>query len=209
MIDMVARHLDSVDGVFFDFGGVVVHAPTASGWCVLDYCERQGIDRAFALAEISRMRRATDGGEMALEECYRIIAKGAGVNVEPGFAKKATELDCATWTNLADETFELMKELKAAGKKIGILSNMSRDFFSTQYCRVAAHIRAICDAEIISGIIRITKPDPRIFAFASEKIGIAPDRLLFLDDIQGNVEAARRCGWRAERYSLDADAALR
>ena len=209
MLDMVARHLDSVDGVFFDFGGVVVHAPTASGWCVLDYCERQGIDRAFALAEISRMRRATDGGDMPLAECYRIIAKGSGADVEPGFAEKATELDCATWTNLADETFELMKELKAAGKKIGILSNMSRDFFSAQYCRVAAHIRAILDAELISGFLGVTKPDPRIFALASEKIGIAPERLLFLDDIQGNVEAARRCGWRAERYSLDADAALR
>ncbi len=155
------------------------------------------------------MRRATDGGEMTLEECYRVIAEGAGAKVEPGFAKKATELDCATWTNLADETFALMKDLKAAGKKIGILSNMSRDFFSTQYCRVAAHIRAILDAEIISGFVGITKPDPRIFALASEKIGIAPARLLFLDDIQGNVEAARRCGWYAERYSLDADAALR
>lgn len=209
MLDAVARHLDEIDGAFFDFGGVVVHAPTASEWSVLDYCERNGIDRAFALSEIARMRRATDGGEMTLEECYRAIAEGAGANVEPGFAKKATELDCATWTNLAEETFALMKELKAAGKKIGILSNMSRDFFSTQYCRVAAHVRAICDAEIISGFVGITKPDPRIFALASEKIGIAPGRLLFLDDIQGNVEAARRCGWHAERYSLDADAALR
>lgn len=209
MLDTVARHLDATDGVFFDFGGVVVHAPTTSNWGVLDYCESNGIDRAFALSEITRMRRATDGGDMSLEESYRIIAEEAGANVEPGFAKKATELDCAAWANLADETFALMKELKGFGKKIGILSNMSRDFFSTQYCRVAAHIRAICDAEIISGFLGITKPDPRIFALASQKIGIAPDRLLFLDDIQGNVEAARNCGWRAERYSLDVDAALR
>lgn len=209
MLEIVARHLDAIDGVYFDFGGVVVHAPTADNWAVLDYCESQGIERQFALEEISQMRRAVDAGDMALTECYRLIAEKAGVTPEPGFADKAVQLDGDAWTNIADETWSLMLELKAAGKKVGVLSNMSRDFFARHYCKAAAHVHALCDAEVISAIDGFTKPNPAIYALAAKKIGCEPGRLLFLDDIQRNVDAARACGWRAERYALDTQAALR
>ena len=210
MIDSVAKHLDAIDGVFFDFGGVIAHSVKFASWAVLDYCVESGIDRAKALEEISHDRAAGDIGDISLFSSYERIARQFGVAAPPeDFARRAVALDCEGWTNFAPETISLMKELKSLGRKIGVLSNMSREFFSGYFCGVAAPIRALLDAEVISSQEHLAKPDPAIYALASKRIGIPPARLLFLDDIERNVIAARRCGWRAERYVLDPDAALR
>lgn len=208
MLDIVERNLNNVDGVYFDYGGVIVQSPRRENWAVLDYCEHFGIARDFALREIARMRRAYDGGEISLTECYRRIAESAHADVEAGFSDKAAKLDAESWTNLIESTFTLMCELKTLGKKVGVLSNMSQDFFRDQYCRVASHIREICDSEVISGFVGYTKPDPAIYALAAQKIGCLPSHLLFLDDMQSNVDAARACGWHAERFSLNTNSAL-
>jgi putative hydrolase of the HAD superfamily len=42
------------------------------------------------------------------------------------------------------------------------------------------------------------KPDPEIFAHAVERLGVAPERVLFLDDNQLNVDGARAAGLDAE-----------
>ncbi len=41
------------------------------------------------------------------------------------------------------------------------------------------------------------KPDPRIYAAAEAAAGVAPSRILFLDDRAENVQAAIDRGWQA------------
>lgn len=43
------------------------------------------------------------------------------------------------------------------------------------------------------------KPDPAVFRHVIRAIGTTPDRLLFLDDSDEHVRAARGLGMRAER----------
>ena len=44
----------------------------------------------------------------------------------------------------------------------------------------------------------IRKPDPRIFQLALEQLGdISPGQVVFLDDYQANVDAARNFGLQA------------
>lgn len=210
MTDIVARHLSAIDGVFFDFGGVVAHSVKFETWAVLNYCVENGIDRKVALEEISRDRAAGDIGDISLTDSYLRIARKFNVATPAEeFASRAVALDCEGWTNFAEETIALMKELKGLGRRIGVLSNMSREFFAGYFCGAAAPIRALLDVEVISSREHLAKPDPAIYALASARIGIPPEKLLFLDDIERNVLAARACGWRAERYVLDPDAALR
>lgn len=210
MTDNIASHMDSIDGVYLDYGGVVAHSVKFRDWAVLDYCERCGIDRGAALAEIQADRAAGDIGDIGLADSYRRIAAKFGIAVPAEeFARRATALDCEGWVDFAPETLALISEFKAAGKKVGVLSNQSREFYEGYFCVAGAGIRAMLDAEVISAVEHLRKPDPAIYALASRRIGIAPGRLLFLDDLEPNVEAARSCGWRAERYVLDSDAALR
>jgi putative hydrolase of the HAD superfamily len=53
--------------------------------------------------------------------------------------------------------------------------------------------------------IGFAKPDPRVYAYAAERVGVPPERCLFVDDSAGNVEAARAAGMRAVHFRQFAD----
>ncbi len=54
-----------------------------------------------------------------------------------------------------------------------------------------------------SGALGILKDDPAFYAAAERQLGIAPDRtsVVFVDDTESNVEAARRHGWESLLFS--------
>jgi putative hydrolase of the HAD superfamily len=58
-----------------------------------------------------------------------------------------------------------------------------------------------------SGVLGLLKDDPAFYAQAERQLGIAPDRtsVVFVDDTEGNVEAARRHGWKSLLFSRDSD----
>ena len=92
--------------------------------------------------------------------------------------------------------------LKAQGKKLGILSNMSPDFYDRLFVPRAADYRALVDVEVISGLEKLYKPERPIYDLTQRRMGLSPERLLFLDDTPVNVNAARSYGWQAEVYSI-------
>jgi putative hydrolase of the HAD superfamily len=47
---------------------------------------------------------------------------------------------------------------------------------------------------VVSCEIGVRKPDPGAFAIAAQRIGVAPGRVVFVDDREQNVEAAQRAG---------------
>jgi putative hydrolase of the HAD superfamily len=51
----------------------------------------------------------------------------------------------------------------------------------------------------LSHRMREVKPDPAAFTRVTDELGMAPDRILLLDDNQLNVDGARAAGLRAER----------
>lgn len=205
MFDFIAKHLDSVDGVVFDFGGVMAPAP-GDDWPLYPFFERAGIGMADVKDWNARYRPLADRGDITMEELYESLLKDKGVKPpEPGFCRRAAEIDGEGWANFMPVTYELMKELKALGKKLGILSNMSQFYYEHYFLTVAAHIRALCDAEVISWQVRLLKPGREIYGIAAARMDLPPERLLFLDDTPVNVEAARNCGWQSEIYVLYPD----
>jgi putative hydrolase of the HAD superfamily len=55
-------------------------------------------------------------------------------------------------------------------------------------------IMELFDAVIESSKIGIRKPDPRIYTMMCEKLGVAPDACVYLDDLGGNLKPARAMG---------------
>ena len=96
-----------------------------------------------------------------------------------------------------------MRRLKASGKKLGVLSNMSPDFHERLFVPRASAYRALVDAEVISGLENLYKPERPIYDLAATRMELPPERLLFVDDTPSNVEAARRYGWQSEVYPTD------
>ena len=53
----------------------------------------------------------------------------------------------------------------------------------------------------LSAEVRLIKPDPRIFKYFCEKFALRPEEIIYVDDLQHNVEAARTIGMHAIRFS--------
>ena len=190
-----------VDGVVFDFGGVISKSPLMSEWEVYPYCAKLGVDRAAVDRGWARYRNIFDGGLITFAEYYGRTFADAGVTITPAQIDDLWKLDAESWIRkLRTDTFALMRRLKASGKKIGVLSNMSTEFYERLYLPRCAEYRTILDAEVISCLYRLYKPEEPIYRLAESKIGLPPDRLLFLDDTEANVLAARSFGWHSEVY---------
>lgn len=193
-------------GVVFDFGGVISLSPLGDGDMLRTYCESLGLTRAAFDDGWRKYRAMWDGGECSFDELYRLTFANAGLPPPtPDQLAQLWRFDAEGWVRtLSPLTLGLMKDLKAAGKKIGILSNMSEDFHDKLFAPRCAEYIALADAEIISGIERLVKPDRAIYDLAAQRLCLEPHELLFLDDTQSNVAAARKWGWRAHVYHAEA-----
>lgn len=201
MRDVIKKHLDYVDGVVFDFGGVIVKAPEGD-WGLYDLCKEYGLPREAVDEGNDKYRRLFDRGDFDCRELYRRIFADNGIDLTGSeeFFDNVYRIDSQGWMNYSEETLETMRELKALGKKVGILSNMSPIFYHEFFVPQAKEYRALCDSEVISSHHHIAKPEKAIYDLSAKEMGIEPSRLLFLDDNVKNVEGAIASGWRAEVY---------
>lgn len=53
---------------------------------------------------------------------------------------------------------------------------------------------------VVSGVEKVAKPDPAIYALAAQRFGRDPATMLFIDDSLPNVMSARDCGWHAHHF---------
>lgn len=59
------------------------------------------------------------------------------------------------------------------------------------------HFAELCDLLIYSHEEGIVKPERRIFELTCERLGVQPAEIVFLDDVEANVAAARELGIQA------------
>jgi epoxide hydrolase-like predicted phosphatase len=55
----------------------------------------------------------------------------------------------------------------------------------------------LTDVIVYSHEVGVAKPDPRIYRLACERLAVAPEDTIFLDDVEENVEGASAVGIRA------------
>ena len=192
---------ENVSGVVLDFGGVISVSPVKD-WALYPYCAAKGVDRAAIDAGFKKYRYLWDGGFISFEECYRRIFVDAGCP-PPDAATLADiwEIDSGGWIReLRSYTLELLRRLKTEDKNIGILSNMSPEFYERLFVPHSPAWREFVDVEVISGLVNLYKPERPIYDLTAQRMGISPKRLLFLDDTPLNVDAARSYGWQSEVY---------
>jgi epoxide hydrolase-like predicted phosphatase len=53
------------------------------------------------------------------------------------------------------------------------------------------------DAVVISGEVGMHKPEPEIFRLGAERVGLAPEECVFVDDLKENCEGAEAVGMTA------------
>jgi putative hydrolase of the HAD superfamily len=90
------------------------------------------------------------------------------------------------------DTVALLEKLNARGVPLYCLSNMSSDTF--QYLSVRYSFWGLFRGIVISGDIKMMKPEPEIFEFLLQRYGLSARDTIFVDDHAPNIEAARTLG---------------
>jgi putative hydrolase of the HAD superfamily len=93
---------------------------------------------------------------------------------------------------------DLMRELKLAGFRMAMLTNNVREW--EPLWRSMLPVDEIFETVVDSAFVGCRKPESRIYAMTLERIGIAPESCLFVDDVQVNCEGAERAGINAIHF---------
>jgi 2-haloacid dehalogenase len=96
-------------------------------------------------------------------------------------------------------TVEILAELKRAGYTVAALSNWSAETFPV--ARRRFDFLNWFDVTVISGEVKMVKPDPRIFELLLERLGRRAEECVYIDDVEANVRAARELGFRAIHFT--------
>lgn len=187
-----------IQGVVFDFGGVISSVQAPEYFAVVK--AQTGWDRASVLEGWAHHRRLLDADTIGPEELYRRMAADLGQTLSEETIRILVKADYDSWSSLNEATYAWAQELKAAGYRIGILTNMPSSFIPW-FDRCAGVFRQLADAELISGLEHMAKPQPEIYALMAQRMALPPSELFFMDDTLRNVEAAQACGWHAAQFT--------
>jgi putative hydrolase of the HAD superfamily len=103
---------------------------------------------------------------------------------------------------LCTPTIELMTDAKAAGLRVGALTNDMTAFHGPEWVARQEHLK-LFDVIVDASLTGVMKPDPRAFRGGAEALGVPAEQIVFLDDMPWNAEGARQAGMTAVRVPWD------
>jgi 2-haloacid dehalogenase len=95
-------------------------------------------------------------------------------------------------------TVEILQALKKRGYALYGLTNWSAEKY--EITRHKYPFFDLFEEVVVSGAVKLIKPDPRIFALTLEKAKRPAAECLLIDDSEANVIAARQLGFRAIHF---------
>lgn len=188
-----------VSFVYFDVGGVLIKdfSESAKG---LDMLQELGID----VAEVPKFRRLWNKYaeprvciDYDADDFHQIIEQAFGVQIpehyslmEHGFVDR----------------FEPNPSIRPAltrliGKvNMGLLTNMYPRMLRAIQAKEGLMPMVLWNVVVDSSEVGMKKPETAIFAHATELTGKPKEQILFVDNTQGNLDAAAAYGWQTYWY---------
>ncbi|MEU3726233.1 HAD family phosphatase [Streptomyces sp. NPDC031705] len=183
--------------VLFDLFGVIARHQSPAGKERL--VTTAGVPGAVFWEAYWALRPPYDRGEVGGPEYWRRVGDALGTRFDARKAASLVEADVASWSAVDAEMVDLVGELAAAGRRIALLSNIPEEL-AVHYERHhpwLAHFRV----RGLSCRIGHAKPAAGAYAWCLRALDAAPGEVLFVDDRQENVDAARALGIRGHRFT--------
>jgi 2-haloacid dehalogenase len=105
-------------------------------------------------------------------------------------------------TGVIPGTVEILHRLKAAGYQLYGLTNWSAEKF--YLVRHKYEVFNLFEDIVVSGEVKLVKPDPAIFRLLLQKIHLQPEECLLVDDSLQNIEAAQKMGFATHHFTSPA-----
>jgi putative hydrolase of the HAD superfamily len=93
---------------------------------------------------------------------------------------------------------ELMQELQASGLRMAMLTNNVREW--EPVWRPMLPVDEIFETVVDSGFVGARKPEARIYEMTLERLGLPAGACLFVDDLEPNIEGARKAGMQTVHF---------
>ncbi len=179
----------NIKAIIFDLGGPIVEWQAEMYGVYKKYEELHGL-KENALRDILQdyMHRGGIGEFHSFPEFVEATKPAVPLTLEQ-LNQVFEEGNAAMWVR--PEMVEYIQELK---KKypIALLSNFMyglEDFLKNIF-----KIHDLFDVIVSSHDVRMRKPDPKIYQYTLEKLGIDPEAAVFIDDMEENVAGATALG---------------
>ncbi|MBY0357591.1 MAG: HAD family phosphatase [Candidatus Obscuribacterales bacterium] len=139
-----------------------------------------------------RHRGPYDSHELDLDAYWRLVAQELGLAISQEQIEQLVHLDNLSWSKPNEIMTDWVVKIKGQGCSTAILSNMPLAI--RQYLQKHCSWLPAFDHSTYSCDIGCIKPDSQIYEHALAGLGLEPEQVLFLDDRQENIEAARSLG---------------
>jgi putative hydrolase of the HAD superfamily len=187
----------SIQAVLFDYGLVLSGPPDPAAWERMKQILH--VNEEDFHAAYWRSRDAYDRGTLNGDAYWQTVAADLHRVIDRLQIDALIDADLDMWTQPNDDMIGWAARLQQRGIKTGILSNIG-DAMETG---VRARNPWLADFahHTYSHRLGIAKPDLAIYRHAAEGLGLPPAAILFVDDREENIDAARVAGMTAVRYS--------
>ena len=178
-----------IQAVLFDFSGVL----TTSPWPAIT--ASAGGDLAFLTGpyheDTDHPWHRLERGEISVDEWLAAVNEAAE---QAGRTLDLTPMrTLLTDLVVHDDVVEHVGGLRADGYRTALVTNNVRE--GAAGWRAMVPVDDLFDVVVDSSSVGMRKPDPAIFTHTLDLLGgIAPDRAVFLDDVESNLVGARLAG---------------
>jgi len=220
------NEMGKFDAVVFDLGGVVLGSPLEG---IADFEREVGIPAGFVnVSIVSKGREGAfqrlERGEIDMKSFYDEFRRELGEkknieNYKEFLERKGKPVPVNLPERIDVDTvslFEFMMRkagtvnkdmchalfvLRGLGFKVAALTNnwqMGNDEDSSS----TKLLKAYFDMIIESSKVNLRKPDPRIYKYTEDQLGVTSEKICFLDDIGMNLAAAKKLGWTTVKVNI-------
>jgi putative hydrolase of the HAD superfamily len=186
-----------ISAVLFDYGMVLSNVPEDLAWRQLERvldAEQEPFQAAYW-----KYRDAYDRGALSAQTYWETVARDLEKPIDADVLRALIDADTNVWTQPNVEMMEWAARLNRAGIKTGILSNIG----DAMEAGVLGRFPVLTEFthHTFSHRLGIAKPDAAIYRHAVEGLGVPAREILFVDDREENILAARAAGMVAVQYS--------
>jgi 2-haloacid dehalogenase len=185
--------------IIFDFGGVLINWDPHKLFNKYFNNDTKAIDRFLAEINFSAWNLSQDKGYPFAQAVIDLSTQF------PQYAYLIQAYD-EEWeesiAGIIPETVEIVYKLKASGYRLYGLTNWSAEKFSI--VRHKYQVFNLFEDIIVSGEVKLIKPNPAIFHMLLQRIHCQPEECLLVDDSLLNIEVAHTMGFKTIHFSSPA-----
>ena len=196
-MSMTTNTKPTIEFVYFDLGNILLaFDPKIACQNIADRLGREPSAIKAALYQ-SGLQDKFEHGSVSVEQFFDELAGHLSIDELSSDTPEILDAMSDMFAPI-ESMVDIASRVKAKVGRIGILSNTCLAHWDWIGRQNYPTMQAVFDKSVLSFEIGSMKPEPQIYEVAESMCKVEPSKILFIDDREENVLAARSRGWNAE-----------